>query len=142
MSATVEEVLDVFSAERIDADNLPYYAGLLERRLLVNRCQACGRWPQPLCPRCWSTDITASEVSGRGTIHLAIFLHQGPGVDPQNPYPVVTVELEEQRGLRFTSTIVDCPKGGLVIGLPVELAWIERGGTPFPVFRPADTVQG
>jgi hypothetical protein len=49
---------------------------------------------------------------------------------------VVTVELEEQPGLRFTSTIVDCPPERIAVGLPVELAWIDRDGCPYPVFRP------
>ncbi|CAB4364073.1 MAG: hypothetical protein F2681_08705 [Actinobacteria bacterium] len=47
--------------------------------------------------------------AGNGTIHLAVFLHQGPpaeGVDYSTPYPVVTVELDEQPGLRFTGTPV------------------------------------
>lgn len=145
MTATVEEVLDAFPQERVDRDNLGYYSGLLEHRLLINRCRACGVWhqpPQPICPACWTTDVVASEVSGRGTIHLAIHLHQGPGVDPANPYPVVVVELEEQAGLRVTSTIVDCPKDEVQVGLAVELAWIDRDGRPVAVFRPASDAKG
>ena len=81
-------------------------------------------------------------MSGRGTIHLVIFLHQGPpaeGVDyDAGPHPVVTVELEEQEGLRFTSTVVDASNDDIVIGAPVELDWTERDGRPFPVFRLVD----
>jgi hypothetical protein len=69
-------------------------------------------------------------------------LHQGPpapGVDyAQGPYPVVTVELDEQPGLRFTSTVVGAPIDELVIGRRVVLGWIERNQVPFPVFRLAD----
>jgi uncharacterized OB-fold protein len=141
MTATAGEVLAAFPGERIDADNLGYYAGLLERRLLVNRCEECGTWHQPpssICPSCWSERVAPTEVSGRGTVHLAIFLHQGPGVDPGAPYPVVTVELEEQEGLRHTSTVVDCPKESLVVGLPVEVHWVDRDGQPFPAFKPRE----
>jgi uncharacterized OB-fold protein len=78
-------------------------------------------------------------VSGRGTIHLLMLLHQGPpapGVDYSvGPHPVATVELVEQPALRFTSTVVDCPVGDLAIGMPVELTWIDRDGVPFPAFR-------
>ena len=73
-------------------------------------------------------------------IHLAMLLHQGPpapDVDyAKGPHPVVTIELEEQEGLRFTSTVVDCPLDQVRIGLPVELDWIQRFDAPFPVFRP------
>jgi uncharacterized OB-fold protein len=51
---------------------------------------------------------------------------------------VVSVELAEQTGLRFTSTVVNCPPEELRIGLPVALTWIDRAGAPFPVFEPAD----
>jgi hypothetical protein len=77
-------------------------------------------------------------VSGTGTIHLATFLHQGPpaeGVDYSTPYPIVTVELDEQPGLRFTSTVVGGAPDEIEIGRRVELDWIERAGVPLPVFR-------
>jgi hypothetical protein len=77
-------------------------------------------------------------VSGTGTIHLATFLHQGPpaeGVDYSSPYPVVTVELDEQAGLRFTSTVVGATHDEITIGRRVELDWLHRSGAPLPVFR-------
>ena len=138
------EVLARYPTTAIDQDNKEFYKGWLGRRLLLNRCVACGHWhhpPAPLCPQCWSTEVVPTEVSGRGTVHLLIRLHQGPpapGVDyTKGPYPVVSVELAEQAGLRFTSTVVNCPPEVLRIGLPVELAWIDRAGAPFPVFEPA-----
>ena len=70
-----------------------------------------------------------------------MLLHQGPpapGVDySAGPHPVATVELDEQSALRLTTTIIDCPVDDIAIGQSVELAWIERDGAPFPVFRPA-----
>ena len=79
------------------------------------------------------------DVEIRCVVRIA--LHQGPpadGVDyAKGPHPVVTVELEEQPALRFTSTIVDCALDDIQIGMPVELAWIERSGAPYPVFRSA-----
>ena len=79
------------------------------------------------------------EVSGRGTIHLLMVLHQGPpatGVDYGSGHPVVTVELDEQPALRFTSTVTpDFPADQLRIGAPVTLDWIYRDGAPMPVFR-------
>lgn len=79
-----------------------------------------------------------SEVAGTGSIHLVLFLHQGPparGVDYGTPYPVVTVELDEQPGLRFTSTVVGCTNAQIGIGRRVTLDWIVRGDVPLPVFR-------
>lgn len=142
MPITDDEVLTRFPRARIDHDNKEQYRGRLEHRLLVNRCADCGHWhqsPRPICPACWSTNITPTEVSGRGVVYLLIELHQGPaapGVDYAKPYPVATVELEEQPGLRYTSTVVNAAPGQLRVGLPVRLTWLEREGNPFPAFEP------
>lgn len=144
---TDEELVDRFPGHPLDHDSAAHYRGRLERRLLLHRCGACGTWhnpPKPICPACWSTDVTPTEVRGTGTIHLAIFLHQGPpaeGVDYTTPYPVVTVELDEQPGLRFTSTVVGAPNEAITIGARVRLDWIDRAGSPLPVFRLAGAAE-
>ncbi|MBV9512087.1 MAG: OB-fold domain-containing protein [Caulobacteraceae bacterium] len=142
--STDEELVVRFAGHALDRDSAPHFRGRLERRLLINRCEACGFWrhpPKPVCPRCWSGEVRPTEIAGTGVIHLLIFLHQGPpaeGVDYSNPYPVATVELDEQPGLRFTSTIVGAPNEAIAIGKRVKLDWIERGGAPMPVFRLAE----
>ncbi|TAM65159.1 zinc ribbon domain-containing protein [Mycobacterium sp.] len=136
-----DELVERFPGEPITHDNKAHYLGRLERRLLINRCDACGTWhhpPRSLCAECWSSDVTATVVSGAGTIALAIFLHQGPpaeGVDYSAPYPVVTVDLDDAPGARFTATVVDAPREDIVIGARVALDWTERHGSPMPVFR-------
>lgn len=140
------ELVERMPRQRIDHDNKEFYRGWFQRRLLLNRCGSCGTWhhpPKPVCPQCWSTDLRPTEPSGNGTVHLLMLLHQGPpapGVDyAKGPHPVATVELDEQRGLRLTSTVVDCPVADIAIGMRVSLTWIDRDGVPFPAFRPATT---
>ncbi len=136
-----DDLVQRFKGFALDHDNRAHFQGRLERRLLINRCQACGQWrqpPRPICPTCWSDDVRPTEVSGNGVIHLLIFLHRGPpaeGVDYSSPYPVVTVELDEQPGLRFTSTVIGVSNEAIAIGQRVTLDWIERAGVPLPVFR-------
>jgi uncharacterized OB-fold protein len=146
---TTETLTDAELVERlahlpVERDTAEHYRGYLRRELVCNRCADCGHWHhpmRPMCPACWSWNVVPAPVSGRGTVHLFIALHQGPpadGVDyAQGPHPVVTVELEEQEGLRFTATLVDCALDEIHIGMPVELTWIERNGQPYPAFRPA-----
>lgn len=138
-----EQVLEAFPEVRLDHRNKEFYRALLRHELVAARCRDCGTWHTPLralCPECWSFDIEVTPVNGRGTIHLLIRLHQGPparDVSYSTPWPLAAVELEEQPGLRFVSTVVDCPPEQLRVGLPVELTWIERDGGPWYAFRPA-----
>lgn len=136
-----ERLWEIFRGLPLDHDSAAHYRGRLRHELLVNRCAICGTWrypPKPICPQCLSDRVVPTAVSGRGTIFMAVFLHQGPpapGVDYSIPYPVVTVELDEAPGLRFTSTVVGSPNEEITIGRRVRLAWIERGETPVPVFE-------
>lgn len=145
MSVSDEQLVASFPGITIDHDNAAHFRGRLDRKLLINRCGTCGRWhhsPKPVCPDCWSSAVVPTAVAGTGTIHLLVLLHQGPpapGVDYTTPYPVVAVELDEQVGLRFTSTVVGSPNADIAIGKRVTLDWIERAGIPLPVFRLAET---
>jgi uncharacterized OB-fold protein len=136
-----QELVDIWGDVRLDHTNKNFYRGLLEKELRLNRCADCGWWhhrPKPVCPRCWSHNVVATPVQGTGTIHLLIFLHQGPpadGVDYMTPHPVVTVELDEQEGLRFTSTVIGSANDDIAIGARVAIDWSERSGRPFPVWR-------
>jgi len=141
MDNSDERLWDLFKGSGVDRDSAPHFRGRLERRLLINRCDDCRTWhhpPKPVCPACLSERITATEVSGAGTIFLTVFLHQGPpaeGVDYSTPYPVVTVELDEQPGLRYSSTVVGSANEEIRIGRRVVLDWMDRAGAPLPVFR-------
>jgi uncharacterized OB-fold protein len=138
---TDEELVTRYRGYAVDHDTKARYRGWLEHVMLLDRCGSCGVWhepPGPICPACWSTDIVPTAIAGTGTIYLAIFLHQGPrieGVDYSRPYPVVVVELDEQPGLRMSSTVVGASNEDIAIGRRVKLDWIERAGSPIPVFR-------
>jgi uncharacterized OB-fold protein len=139
------ELVERFAAVAVDRDNVDFYRGWLDHELRMARCADCGRWqhpPRPMCPACWSWNMVATPVSGRGTVHLLIRLHQGPPMDgidyAASPYPVAVIDLEEQPALRITSTVVHCDPADVDIGMPVQLTWIDRDGVPFPTFEPAD----
>ena len=139
---TDEELLDAFPGVRIDYDNAPYHRGLLEQRLLVNRCDECSAWhhpPRSVCPKCWSRSITPAEVAGTGSIVLLTILRQGPpqaGVDYTNGHPLVAIELDEQPGLRLAGTVVGTPAEQLKVGDRVRMVWRQLPGrAPRPDFE-------
>lgn len=143
MTVSDIELLERMPKAPINHDNKDHYRGYLDKKLLINCCDDCGIWHRPSCshcPKCWSENITATQVSGNGTVHNLIFVHQGApadGVDYSGGYPIATVELDEQEGLRFSSTIINCAREDMRIGMSVKLTWVARNGAPYPVFEPA-----
>jgi uncharacterized protein len=95
-----------------------YFEAAREHRLVVKRCSNCGllRYPPgAACPWCTSLEWSWQDVSGKGTIHSYEIVMQAiqAGFRDWAPYPVVLVELDEQRGqptadegLRLISNLV------------------------------------
>lgn len=144
---TDDELLAAFPGVRIDFDNAAHHRGLLEHRLLVQRCDDCATWhhpPRSVCPRCWSSAVTPTEVSGDGEVAFLTILRQGPpapGVDYSEGHALVAIELDEQPGLRIASTVVGLPAAEVRIGQRVRLLWRDVAGRPpRPEFEPAAQV--
>jgi uncharacterized OB-fold protein len=118
-----------------------FWNAATEHRLVLQRCPSCSTLqypPEIACGRCQAQEFEPAEVSGRGEIYsYAIVdrpLHAG-FVDAL-PYLVAIVELEEQRGLRLLTNLVDVPEGtALSCGMPVEVTFEARGSVTLPQFR-------
>jgi len=85
-----------------DSEWKEFYEHARSHRLVVRKCTACGlvRYPPThACPWCTALGWAWQEVSGRGTIYsYEIVVHAiQPGFKELAPYPVVLVELDEQR---------------------------------------------
>jgi len=137
-----DEVFDHFQDVHIDRDNIAHYRGLMEGKLLINRCGDCGWWiypHRPLCPACWSWNVTPTEVSGNGRLYMYTLLYQSRDPDHPllEPMQAAAIELAEQPGLRYLSRVVNCPLEALTHDMPVTLTWIEEKGQHWPAFEPA-----
>jgi uncharacterized protein len=142
MAPTDEAVFATLPGVPITRDNIEHYRGLLERRLLLNRCLDCGYWiypHRPLCPECLSWNVGATEVSGKARVFMFTLIHQerNPQDRLQAPLPVAAIELNEQPGLRYLATIVNCPHDQIAIDMPIRLVWIDRDDFAWPAFEPA-----
>jgi uncharacterized OB-fold protein len=87
-----------------DSEWRGYFEAARDGRLVVRRCDACGllRYPPGAgCPWCGASAASWREVTGRGTICTYEIVVQAiqPGFRDWAPYPVVVVELDEQRGV-------------------------------------------
>ncbi len=104
----------------------PFWEALRSHRLLLQRCDDCGRYrfvPGEMCSLCYSRRMTWTAVSGRGTLYTYTVVRRAPtpAYQAQAPYVLVEVELEE--GPRVTSTLVDMEPENVRIGMPVVVVF-------------------
>jgi hypothetical protein len=83
-------------------------------------------------------DLAPATMSGRGTIYSYTVVVQAfhPYFVDRLPYVLAVIELDEEPGLKVTTTLVGCEEGDLKVGLPVELELTDVGyGLVLPFFR-------
>jgi hypothetical protein len=110
----------------ITRDSEFFWEGLREHRLLVRRCGRCAHLhhpPGPMCPKCHSYDWTAQPLSGRGTLHSYVIVHQPQLPGFTYPLPVALVEMEE--GVRLLGNLTAAEPENLRIGMPLEVEFVE-----------------
>jgi uncharacterized OB-fold protein len=117
-----------------------YWTGGADGQLLITRCESCATYvhpPRPICPRCASTSVTPTAVSGRGTVHAYTVSNYQWVASMPPPYVVVEVELAEQPGLIVLSNLVGVEPAEARIGLPVEVRFVPTRDAHVPVFVPS-----
>jgi uncharacterized OB-fold protein len=114
-----------------DPNTYPFWDAARTRRLLIQRCTACGAnqfYPRPFCLRCQG-GVEWVEASGHGVVYAQTEVHvEVPGGLPL-PYTVAVVELDE--GPRLMTHIVG---GAVPIGGRVRVDWRDREGGLPPLF--------
>ena len=110
-----------------DRDSAPFWRGLREGALRVQRCRACGalRWPpRAVCNRCYAFDSEWIALSGRGRIVSWVRTHQAfaPAWRDEVPYDVVRVALDEQEDLQLLGRLEGAPPAA---GLPVRARFVR-----------------
>ena len=117
-----------------DPTTEPFWQACAERRLIVQRCTACGArqfYPRPFCLACESGSLDWVEVEGFGTIYSLTTVRIPVSDELVPPYLLALVDLDE--GPRLLTNI---EASTAEIGDRVTLAWRARDGLPpLPVFR-------
>jgi uncharacterized OB-fold protein len=120
----------------------PYWAGVQDRKLLVQRCATCERLqfpPNAACASCASDDLVFEEMSGRGKVFSFSETVSGarhPYFQSISPYLVGMIQLDEQEGLIFPSNFPYSKYWDLEIGAPVEVEFQEVvDGVLIPQFK-------
>jgi uncharacterized OB-fold protein len=119
-------------------DTQPYWDGLNENRLRLQRCADCKtvrHYPRPVCPSCYSMNAEWIDASGRGAVHSWTITHYAfhPGFKGDLPYALLTVDLEE--GVRMQAQARGIDAAALRVGLPVKVAFERvKEDLTLPVF--------
>jgi hypothetical protein len=124
------------------AETTGWWEAAVRHRLVVQRCDRCGRTrhpPGPVCPSCRATTAEWHELPGTGTVYTYTVVHQAfvPALADRLPYVVIAVELDGAEGARLVSNLVDADPGEIEVGMPVEVVWEDMGPElALPRFRP------
>ena len=117
----------------------PYWDGLNEGRLRLQRCADCGKirhYPRPMCDSCWSMNADWADASGKGTVHSWTITHYAfhPALKGDLPYILLTVDLPE--GVRMNAQARGIDASALRVGLPVVVTFDRvKDGLTLPVFE-------
>jgi uncharacterized OB-fold protein len=119
-----------------DGVTRPFWDGIAEGVLRVQRCRACGRhvfYPRAVCPHCTVGELAWVEARGAGVVHSFTVVHRAPAeYREEAPYVVALIDLDE--GVRLMTRLVDVAPPEVSVGMPVEVA--IRGEPRLPHFRP------
>jgi uncharacterized OB-fold protein len=123
----------------VTPDTAGWWAATRDRRLLVQRCRACGNrqhYPRDLCLRCAGTDLELTPTSGRGSVYSFTVVHRPPHPAFVPPYVVALVRLDD--GPQLLTNVVGAEPDEVRCGMAVVVAWEPLDdGRHLPVFTPA-----
>jgi uncharacterized OB-fold protein len=122
-----------------DEHSAPFWAGLAERRILLQVCASCAhrRFPRmPACPYCGVPGGDDVEVPGTGTIYSFVRPNRAltPAYAELAPYAVATVNLDG--GGRVFGRVI--PAAACAIGVRVTPDFADHLGWTELVFRAVD----
>jgi uncharacterized protein len=114
------------AAPILDEESMPFWAGLVHRRVVLQQCPACGRqrFPRmPSCPFCGTAGGGDIEVSGSGCIYSWVTVHRAltEAMADAVPYSIAAVDLDG--GGRMFGRLADGPPG---IGLRVRPHFVDH----------------
>ncbi len=111
-------------------DTFPWWRAAAEHRLVVQRCNNCGRYrhpPSPLCPACRNWAASFVDHPGTGRIYTFTRVHQPFLPDLALPYVIAVIDLDGLDTIRLVTNIVDADPDEVRIGAAVEVVFEDMG---------------
>jgi uncharacterized OB-fold protein len=120
----------------------PYWDGLRQGKLMVPRCNACGKpffYPRVACPLCHGRDIGWIEASGRGRLHSFAIAHQSINRAMKVPPPYILAMVQLDEGPRMLTNLVNVPAdpAQLRCEMPVRVVFAKQtDDVTIPLWEP------
>lgn len=111
----------------------PFWDGLREERLLLQRCRACHRFqwgPEWICHRCQSFDFAFIEVPPEGRVYSwqRVWHPVHPALKTQGPYIIALIEIPHADNVRLVGNLLGEPMQEVTIGAEVEGVFEKHAG--------------
>jgi uncharacterized OB-fold protein len=97
----------------------------------IQQCDSCGSWvfyPRALCPRCLSSDLAWTRVSGEGEVYTFTRTRVPtlPEFAAEMPQLLAVIQLAE--GVRMNSVLVDVDPDAIKVGMKVRPVFVDVEG--------------
>ena len=116
-----------------DGLDAPFWQGLNDEVLMLQRCASCRRWqwgPEWICHRCHSFDLAFEQVAPNGPPNGSpngiIYSYERvwhpvhPALKDQGPYLIVLVALPHADDVRLVGNLLGDPRRDIAIGAAVR----------------------
>jgi len=121
----------------------PYWDGLKENKLMLPKCDDCGKpffYPRVLCPNCHSRNISWMQASGRGKLYSFQIAHRSLNRAFKVELPCVMAMIELEEGPRVLSNLINIEPDPNVVkcDMPVEVVFEKQNDDiTLTLFQPA-----
>ena len=108
-----------------DPTTLPFWEGLREERLALQRCEVCGyvRWPiAPVCPECLTDGGAWTDLSLEGEVWSYVVYHRALNRKFADEVPYVVTLVQLDAGPRIIARLLGDPASA-AIGIRVRAAF-------------------
>ncbi len=116
----------------------PFWDGLKERKIRMQRCAGCQKlvfYPRSNCPSCLGDDLSWTDVPGAGTLYTFTIARRptAPQFQDETPQKIAIVELDA--GPRLTTTLVNVEESEIKVGMRLRPVFEDVAGTDLTLLR-------
>jgi uncharacterized protein len=115
----------------------PYWEGLKEGRIRVQRCLDCDEWvfyPRSHCSHCLSDRLEWRDVSGDATLYTFTIARQPTSPHFAGDVPQLLAVVELEGGIRVTTTLVNVAEADIHVGMRLQ-PWFDRVNDEITMLR-------